>query len=107
MKTIISLQTCYCHDASALDKVFGVELLARVYPAVAVNYDLLKVNRYFRSLLRFAVTPTWMIGHYSGPDRAAQHDLNGIADGFAGDFRCMPSPIFSPYKKPIYPNVRW
>ena len=78
--------TLYCNNQGALDNVFDKQPKRGIFPLLQRDFELLGSARSLLAELPVKVVGHWVKGHYTGPDRELQHDLNEWADTLAGNF---------------------
>ncbi len=78
-----------CDSESALDQVFStVRGSNNPLKQLASDFDLLSCAKdiLLHLPVNITVTKEWVKGHYTGPNRTLQHDLNDLADKLAVDY---------------------
>ena len=93
--------TLYCDNQGALDNVFDEYPRRGIYPKLERDYDLLGAARAIWRNLPIKVTGVWVKGHYTGPNREVQHDLNDMADLLAGYFQQAPLEGYKQRRVPL------
>jgi hypothetical protein len=77
--------TLFCDSNKSLRYVFD-DALKSPLDQVKPDMDLILSAKDILHLLPITVKHEWVKGHYRGPDRAPQHEINELADDVAKDY---------------------
>jgi hypothetical protein len=77
--------TLFCDNKKSIRYIFD-EALNSPLDQVKPDMDLIISAKDILRLLPIKVKHEWVKGHYKGPDRAPQHDINELADEVAKDY---------------------
>jgi hypothetical protein len=77
--------TLFCDNKNSIRYIFD-EALTSPLDQVKPDMDLIISAKDILGLLPIKVKHEWVKGHYKGPDRASQHDINELADEVAKDY---------------------
>jgi hypothetical protein len=77
--------TLFCDNKKSIRYIFD-EALTSPLDQVKPDMDLIICAKDIIRLLPIRVKHEWVKGHYKGPDRASQHDINELVDEVAKDY---------------------